>query len=79
MEKPVTTEHESELALADRHIADAQRRIAEQEGRIMSQRASGFDSARSEELLTVMKEILINFNDHRRLIAENVDRLRRLI
>jgi hypothetical protein len=74
---PPLTNEESALVLADRHIAEALQRIALQEKRVSDQKECGRDSPQSEQLLCIMRDILCSFKEHRRQIAEELERERR--
>ena len=74
---PPLTNEESALVLADRHIAEALQRIALQEKRVSDQKECGRDSSQSEQLLCIMRDILCSFTEHRRQIAEELERERR--
>ncbi|WP_248324108.1 hypothetical protein [Caballeronia sp. Sq4a] len=70
---------ESALVLADRHISEALQRIALQEKRVTEQQERGQDSSQGEKLLSIMRDVLCSFMDHRRQIEEELERERRLL
>ena len=63
-----------QLALADRHIAEAKERIAEQRRLIEQMAENGQDTAQAERMLRDFEAVLEQFYVHRQLILDALAR-----
>jgi hypothetical protein len=64
----------NDLALADRHISEAQARVDAQRLVIESLRHSNADTVQALDLLQTMEKTLEQFRAHRELIVETLGR-----
>lgn len=64
----------SDLALADRHISEAQARIEAQQLRVNALQHSGSDWSQAVDLLKTMEQTLEQFREHRATIIQALER-----
>jgi K+-transporting ATPase c subunit len=62
----------NDLALADRHILEAQTRIDEQQLRVAALRQSGSGLDQAVDLLATMEQTLEQFRAHRLIIVQRL-------
>jgi hypothetical protein len=63
----------NDLALADRHILEAQARIEAQRSRVDALRRSGSDLNQAVDLLNTMEQTLEQFRAHRLTIVQTLE------
>lgn len=64
----------SDLALANRHISEAQVRIEAQQLHVNALHQSGSDSTQATDLLKTMEQTLEQFHEHRLVIIRTLER-----
>jgi hypothetical protein len=65
-----------QLEKADRHIQEAGVRIDHMRATLQQERARGFDSEEAERALDAVIDSLAAFQEHRRLIVQNIEDIR---
>jgi hypothetical protein len=68
-----------DLIAADRHLAAGEQRIAEQTALIRRLAREGHDTAKAQDLLRLLEEIMMTWQDHRQLILDAIARYERPI
>ena len=63
-----------DLIAADLHLAAGEQRIAEQIALIQTMTRQGHDTALARDLLRVLEETLVTWQDHRQLILDAIAR-----
>ena len=67
----------ADLILADRHLAAGEQRIAEQRALIRRMTEHGFNTATARDLLRLLEETMVLWQDHRQLILDAIARYER--
>ena len=63
-----------DLILADRHLAAGEQRIAEQIALIQWMTKRGYETAVARDLLRLLDETMVTWQEHRQLILEAIAR-----
>jgi len=66
-----------DLLLADRHLAAGERRIAGQRALIQRMTEHGYNTTTARDLLRLLEETMVLWQDHRRLILDVIARRER--
>ncbi|MBB3021538.1 hypothetical protein FHR70_004639 [Microvirga lupini] len=69
----------ADLILADRHLAAGEQRIAEQRALIRRMTEHGFNTATARDLLRLLEETMILWQEHRQLILDAIARHERAL
>ena len=63
-----------DLIAADRHLAAGEQRIAEQLALIQRMTREGYDTAIARDLLRLLEETMVTWQEHRQLILDAIAR-----
>lgn len=68
-----------DLSLAEQHLAAGEQRILEQRTLIQRMTEHGYNTATARDLLQLLEETMVLWQDHRRLILDTIARHERAI